>query len=214
MQVYSQRWKDKAKRNSPNKYHHHHHHHKFEGLYLLADVASLITIPNQTDSVLSKEKPPKPKRQRIKPRARVTRRAGPQPPPCFQDKIDGLNGQDLKLVIEKKLTKTDVKPYFARLAIPKGQMRNDFLSQEDHTILEQREATGINYKGMEVPLIEPSLAESTIVLKKWKLGRSKSYMLSSGWPKVVVDNGLEANNIIQLWSFKVNKSPHFALVKL
>lgn len=99
MQVYSQRCKDKAKSNSPNKY--HHHHHKFQGLSLLADVASLITIPNQSDSV-----------------ARVTRRAGPQPPPCFQDKIDGLNGQDLKLVIEKKLTKTDVKPYFARLAIP------------------------------------------------------------------------------------------------
>ena len=216
MQAYSQQWKDKAK-GSPNKY---HCYHKFEGLSVLAHVASLITIPNQSDSVLSKEKPPKPKRQRIKPRPRpkVTRRAGPHPPPClptqFKDKINGLNGQDLKLVIQKRLSKTDMKPHFARLSIPKGQVRTDFLSQEDHTILEQREANGINYKGIEVPLIEPSLAKSTIVLKKWKLGCSKSYMLSSGWQKVAVDNGLEADNIIQLWSFKVNQIVHLALVKL
>ncbi|XP_075674941.1 B3 domain-containing protein At1g05920-like [Castanea sativa] len=216
--VYSQRWKDKAM-GSPNKY---HRYHKFEGLAVLAHVASLISIPNQSDSVLSKEKPPKPKRLRIKPRPRprprVTRRAGPHPPPClptqFKDKINGLNGQDLKLVIQKILSKTDMKPHFARLSIPKGQVRTDFLSQEDHTILEQREANEINYKGMEVPLIEPSLAKSTIVLKKWKLGCSKSYILSSGWQKVAVDNGLEADNIIQLWCFKVNQIVHLALVKL
>ena len=185
---------------------------------MLAHAVSLITSPNQSDSVLSKEKPPKPKRQRIKPRPRVTQQAGPHPPPClptqFQDKINGLNGQDLKLVIQKRLSKTDIRPYFARLSIPNGQVRIDFLSKEDHTILEQREANRINYKGMEVPLIEPSLAESTIVLKKWKLGSSTSYMLSSGWQKVAVDNGLEADNIIQLWSFKVNQIVHLALVKL
>uniref|UniRef100_A0A7N2MX91 Uncharacterized protein n=1 Tax=Quercus lobata TaxID=97700 RepID=A0A7N2MX91_QUELO len=146
-----------------------------------------------TQDMLSKEKSPipKPKRQRINPTptSRVIQQAGPDSPPVlsiqFKHKIDELKGQDLKLVIQKQLSLTDMDSSSARLSIPKGQMRADFLAQEDQ---EQREPNSTSCKGMQVPLIEPSLADSTIILKKWKLDSGISYIFGSGWQTVAKKN--------------------------
>ena len=164
-----------------------------------------------------KSQEPNPKRQRINPS--VIRQVGPDPPPDlptqFRDKINELQGSDLKLVIQKQLSETDMKSHFARLSLPNGQLRVDFLSQVHQMILQQRQANGNGrYRGLEVPLIEPQLVESTITVKKWKLGSSTSYTLGSQWQQVANDNGLQVGNIIQIWSFKVDQRPHLALVKL
>ena len=143
--------------------------------------------------MLSKEKSslPKPKRQRINPtpKSRVIQQAGPDSPPVlsiqFKHKNDELKGQDLKLVIQKQLSLTDMDSSSARLSIPNGQMRADFLTQEDQ---EQREPNSTSCKGMQVPLIEPSLADSTIILKKWKLDSGISYIFGSGWQTVAKKN--------------------------
>uniref|UniRef100_A0A2N9HFK4 TF-B3 domain-containing protein n=1 Tax=Fagus sylvatica TaxID=28930 RepID=A0A2N9HFK4_FAGSY len=179
-----------------------------------------ILVPPKTKTTQEdegKSQEPKAKRQRINPS--VIRQVGPDPPPDlptqFRDKINELQGSDLKLVIQKKLSETDMKSHFARLSLPNGQLRADFLSQEHQTILQQRQAKGNGrYRGLEVPLIEPQLVESTITVKKWKLGSSTSYTLGSQWQQVANDNGLHVGNIIQIWSFKVDQSPHLALVKL
>jgi hypothetical protein len=139
-------------------------------------------------------------------------------PPCmpteFKDKIMRLQGSDINLVIQKELTITDMKAYQDRLSIPRCQMRYDFLSKEEQVSLEEKEADGIHFKGMEVPLIEPDLQVSTIFLKKWKLGSSNCYMLSKPWIKVAERNQLEPSNTIQLWSFRVDQKLHLALIKL
>ena len=161
--------------------------------YLGSSSATPIAIPNYSATVLSKEKSPipKPKRQRINPTpiSRVIQQAGPDSPPVlsiqFKHKIDVLKCQDLKLVIQKQLSLTDMDSSSARLSIPEGQMRADFLSQEDQ---EQREPNSTSCKGMRVPLIEPSLADSTIILKKWKLDSGISYIFGSGWQTVAKKN--------------------------
>uniref|UniRef100_A0A2N9FYE5 Uncharacterized protein n=1 Tax=Fagus sylvatica TaxID=28930 RepID=A0A2N9FYE5_FAGSY len=87
------------------------------------------TKRTQEDEGKSQE--PKAKRQRINPS--VIRQVGPDPPPDlptqFRDKINELQGSDLKLVIQKQLSETDMKSHFARLSLPNGQLRADFLSQ-------------------------------------------------------------------------------------
>ena len=187
--------------------------------HLGSSSATPIAIPNYSATVLSKEKSPipKPKRQRINPTpiSRVIQQAGPDSPPVlsiqFKHKIDVLKCQDLKLVIQKQLSLTDMDSSSARLSIPEGQMRADFLAQEDQ---EQREPNSTSCKGMQVPLIEPSLAYSTIILKKWKLDSGISYIFGSGWQTVAKKNWLKADDIIQPWSFRVNQRPCLALVKL
>ncbi|KAE8008250.1 hypothetical protein FH972_004780 [Carpinus fangiana] len=158
----------------------------------------------------------KPKRQRKNPTE--IKQAVPDQPPCMptelKDRIMGLQGSDIKLVIQKVLTDTDMKGSQDRLSIPRGQMRYDFLSREEQVSLEKKEADGKHFKGMEVPLIEPGLKESSIFLKKWKLGSSCSYMLSNPWINIAGRNGLKSGNSVQLWSFRVNQRPHLALIKL
>ncbi|KAE8008255.1 hypothetical protein FH972_004785 [Carpinus fangiana] len=141
----------------------------------------------------------------------------PDRPPCipteFKDKIMGLQGSDINLVIQKELTSSDMNASQARLSIPRGQMRYDFLSREEQVSLDEKEGT--RCKGMEVPLIEPSLQVSTIFLKMVKCNRvNKNYMLSKPWRKVAERNQLEPSNTIQLWSFRVDQKLHLALIKL
>ncbi|KAL0013242.1 hypothetical protein SO802_000311 [Lithocarpus litseifolius] len=149
---------------------------------------------------------------------RVTQQAGPDPPPDmpkeFKNRVMAKNGSDVKLVIQKKLSKTDMLGRFARLSLPKGQMRAEFLSEDEQMSLQQKEEDGVRYKGFKVQLIQPSLEECSISLKKWKQGSNNSYMLTSPWNEIAKNNGLEVGDIIQLWSFVVDHSPCLILIKL
>jgi hypothetical protein len=150
----------------------------------------------------------KPKRQRKNP-IEIK-----QMPTKFEDKIKGMQGSDIKLVIQKELTPSDLKVNNNRLTIPSGRMKHEFLNKEEQVRLQDKEADGIHFKGMEVPLIEPGLQESTIFLKKWQVGNTKPYVLSKPWIKVAERNKLKSSDTIQLWSFRVNQSLHLVLIKL
>jgi hypothetical protein len=137
-----------------------------------------------------------------------------QMPTKLEVKIKGMQGSDIKLVIQKELTPSDLKANNNRLTIPSGQMKHEFLNKEEQVKLQDKEADGIHFKGMEVPLIEPGLQESTILLKEWQVGNTKPYVLSNPWIKVAERNKLKSSDTIQLWSFRVNQSLHLALIKL
>jgi len=137
-----------------------------------------------------------------------------QMPTKFEDKIKGMQGSDIMLVIQKELTPSDLKANNNRLTIPSGQMKHEFLNKEEQVRLQDKEADGIHFKGMKVPLIEPGLQESTILLKEWQVGNTKPYVLSNPWIKVAERNKLKSSDTIQLWSFRVNQSLHLALIKL
>lgn len=150
----------------------------------------------------------------------------PKLPTEFEQKVKGeLKGSDVKLVIEKELSKTDMEKHQNRLLIPRAQANVEFLTEEEKATLNEKH--GYHYIGMEVPMIywktkelmeaplmEPRLDSSTIWLKNWKSGNKNALVLASPWTKIATENGLEIGNIIQLWSFRVKQELHMALVKL
>ncbi|XP_059448674.1 putative B3 domain-containing protein At5g35780 [Corylus avellana] len=162
------------------------------------------------------EKSRKSKKQRKNPTK--IKQEVPDRPPCmpaeFKEKIMGLQGSDIKFVIQKKLTITDMKASQNRLSVPRDPKRDDFLRSEEQLSLQEKEADGIHFKGKKVQLIEPGLQLSTIILKKWKLGSRNCYVLSNTWMDVAKRNRLKPGNTIQLWSLRVNQELHLALIKL
>ncbi|XP_071924954.1 putative B3 domain-containing protein At1g05615 [Coffea arabica] len=95
--------------------------------------------------------------------------------------------------------------------IPVKQVLNHgFLTEEE------RRRFNIDNKQQEIDalLIEPSLAQSGIKLKKWYMGNSEVYVLVSGWNEVVKRNGLKPETPVQLWSFKKDSQLYFVLVRL
>jgi hypothetical protein len=123
-----------------------------------------------------------------------------------------LQGSDVKMVIKKVLTKTDLDPSCNRFLIPSKKTSAVFLTQEEQDNIVQKKQDGLHFQGMEVSLIEPSLKESSIWLKKWNVGKSMSYVLSSPWISVATTNGLDVGDVITLWSFRVDGRLYFAIM--
>ncbi|KAM7276412.1 hypothetical protein ACFE04_018278 [Oxalis oulophora] len=128
-------------------------------------------------------------------------------PVAFKEEIKKMGGSDELLVIRKALTKTDLEYSQGRLSIPRGQIKAEFLTENEKLLLQKN---GNQYGAIEADLIEPSLHISKISLKRW--GSSKCYQLSSKWNSVVEKNNLEEGDMIQLWSYRVNSDVCFALV--
>ncbi|XP_057440770.1 uncharacterized protein LOC130732800 [Lotus japonicus] len=131
-----------------------------------------------------------------------------------QEKIQELGGSEVKLVIQKKLHKSDVNAGHNRFSIPSQQiLARDFLTQEEVTLLNGRE--GGKPAGLTVNVLDPSLELwEGLRLKKWEMTSSPTYNIIGGWMKVVKNSGLEPEDVVQLWSFRSNGQLNFALVKL
>nr|POE67141.1 putative b3 domain-containing protein [Quercus suber] len=133
---------------------------------------------------------------------------GPNPPPDlpqeFQEKIKDMGGRDKLLVIQKKLFKTDITKGNNRFSIPLRQIvRADFLTEEEKELLRARHK-------IEVQFIDPMLKIGDIVLAQWDMPKdtgntSSTYVLISTWNEVQESNGLNIDDVVQLWSFRVNR---------
>ncbi|KAM7269040.1 hypothetical protein ACFE04_024537 [Oxalis oulophora] len=154
-------------------------------------------------------KPKKQKRRRID----ITRPTdeSPELPLRFKNKIDQLKGFDVKLVIQKRLYKSDIEDNNGRFSIPLKQIRNDFLTTDDIELLDKQ-----NSAGVKVELLDPCLDMTDMYLKKWKMGNIFVYNLLTGWKSVVrkIENGLFMGVEVQLWSFRSDNKLCFALVNL
>ncbi|KAL6321158.1 hypothetical protein AAG906_012930 [Vitis piasezkii] len=135
---------------------------------------------------------------------------GEDPPPELPEdlkvRIRELNGTRPILVLEKQLFKTDINEGENRLSMPLNQIRREFLSEEEKMRV---------VEGMQVKLIQPSLEETTVTFKKWKMKEScHLYVFTREWKLIVNDNSLEARTRIQVWSFRVGSELWFALVRV
>ncbi|CAF1923846.1 unnamed protein product [Brassica oleracea var. botrytis] len=132
-----------------------------------------------------------------------------------------LEVKDAILIFEKTLSVSDVNPNQSRFLIPfKKLKRNDFLTQEESSFLEQDE----NKKGMKKPGVEALLVNErsqtwSLVFKRWVMKKEKdsqngslNYVLNRGWNDIVKDNKLKANDKISLWSFRFDGVLCFSLV--
>ncbi|RYQ99695.1 hypothetical protein HN51_050104 [Arachis hypogaea] len=136
-------------------------------------------------------------------------------PQNFKNLISDMGGSKITLLIEKTLYQSDLNPQQNRLSIPSQQVKDkDFLLPTELEILEEK-------KGIKVKLIQPSLEITELTLIKWFMHKgpesekvSISYVLRSNWVKVAKANNLEKDDVVQVWSFRVDEKLCMAIVKL
>ncbi|KAI5353923.1 PREDICTED: B3 [Prunus dulcis] len=73
----------------------------------------------------------------------------------------------------------------------------------------------VNSFGTPVKVLDPSLKEYTLRLKKWTMGGSVVYNLVSGWREIAKANKLKTSDTLQLWSFRDDSNKlGFVLIKI
>ncbi|XP_069147618.1 putative B3 domain-containing protein At5g35780 [Solanum lycopersicum] len=127
--------------------------------------------------------------------------------------------ESAKLVIEKTLFETDVKPAEGRFSIPQKQILNQFLTPEEEQLLNERDGANKMREIMNVMLIEPSHKIGEINLRKWTMNKNNgkascSYVLVKHWNDVVTRNRLSHGMKMQLWAFRKGETLCFALVNV
>ncbi|XLS91311.1 hypothetical protein HN51_067319 [Arachis hypogaea] len=136
-------------------------------------------------------------------------------PQNFKNLISDMGGSRITLLIEKTLYPSDLNPQQNRLSIPSQRVKDkDFLLPTELETLEEK-------KGIKVKLIQPSLEITELTLIKWFMHKgpksekvSVSYILRSNWVKVAKANNLQKDDVIQVWSFRVEDKLCMAIVKL
>ncbi|CAH8282418.1 unnamed protein product [Eruca vesicaria subsp. sativa] len=155
-------------------------------------------------------KPPVKKRKApVKQKEPVRRESGVTPPGWLVELMGKKNGVDGKMVIEKVITKTDLKPDQGRFLIPFKQItEDDFLTKAELKILEKHRSKdgekGVDRpKGVDVILLNSNDAEKecNANLRIWDMWTTSNYALCCGWNKFVRQNDLAANQTRRLWSF-------------
>ncbi|PNX92662.1 B3 domain-containing protein [Trifolium pratense] len=145
----------------------------------------------------------------------------PELPLAFKEKIEQMEGSEVKLVIQKKLTVSDVTKSKSRFSIPIKKMIKDcnFLRPEEESSLDyarQKKTDGKKLDGMLVSVLDPNLIlHDGICFKKWKMAKNNEiYNLTKKWNHLVAKNRFKEKEKVQLWSFRSHKKLYFALVKL
>jgi hypothetical protein len=140
----------------------------------------------------------------------------PELPLAFKEKIEELKGSDVMLVIQKELTKTDMKKNNGRLSIPVKQVINEkFLEPNEKSFLHYRKEGRKRRIGISVSVLDPSLELwERMSIKKWRMVNSDTYNITDDWYKLVEKNNLKEGQKVQVWSFRRHRQLCFALVKL
>ncbi|WCJ43688.1 hypothetical protein M5689_024412 [Euphorbia peplus] len=133
----------------------------------------------------------------------------------LHQRIETKGGRDIKLVIMKQLFISDLEEQQGRLSMPFAQIRDatlSFLTQDENTAL-------ANKCEMPVMLMEPCKYESDMILVRWRLTSSYSFVLRTNWNRVLQRNHFQdkyfkLSDVIQVWSFRVGPQLWFAIDKV
>ncbi|TYH36630.1 hypothetical protein ES332_D13G277000v1 [Gossypium tomentosum] len=122
--------------------------------------------------------------------------------------VENMGGSNCVLVIQKQLFFSDVNPQASRLLIPVSQVESrEFLNESEVERLKNKEA-------IQACLVEPSMEETEINFKWWDMRKNSMYVITTSWNSIVKNNRLKVEDIVQLWSFRVDSTLCFALQKL
>ncbi|XP_050919502.1 B3 domain-containing protein At2g24670-like [Lathyrus oleraceus] len=97
-----------------------------------------------------------------------------------------------------------------RLSMPITQIRSDFLTEIEKTILETRDQEG-KPVGLKVIVLDPCFNEFSLSLKKWNMNTTSVYNLVQDWSPVLLENNFKENQKLDIWSFRVNDKLYFLL---
>ncbi|KAL0732355.1 hypothetical protein Bca4012_008564 [Brassica carinata] len=137
------------------------------------------------------------------------------------------NGAELKKIIKKELSATDVRLSHDRLSMPCSNIIDlDFLSPMEQRIMEEDDEGKKRKTGVDAKLVvklgdSDVLKEFDVNLRRWKMKKKRGnhtfvYNLIR-WKQVVEGEGscgLKKRNKIRLWSFHSDGKLYFALATL
>nr|XP_011470228.1 PREDICTED: uncharacterized protein LOC105353155 [Fragaria vesca subsp. vesca] len=128
--------------------------------------------------------------------------------------IESFEKAKMYMVIEKQLFQTDMAKSANRLSMPLKQIKPEsFLDKDEIKFLADQ-------NDWLVSVISPKLEDEALTFRQWDMpknngGVSSSYVLKQRWNEVRNKNGLQKDDLIQVWSFRdVGNNLHFALVLL
>ncbi|KAG2330406.1 hypothetical protein Bca52824_001586 [Brassica carinata] len=114
-----------------------------------------------------------------------------------------INGYDPKLILAKKLYKSDIDKVQSRLSLPSNQVvTSDFLSEEESRVIYEQSVLKNRTEGLSVVLVDPLLKKHVVDLRKWKMGGNWNYVFVDGWNQVVSTNTFKVGNVYHVWSFR------------
>ncbi|KAL5080464.1 hypothetical protein RYX36_008885 [Vicia faba] len=136
------------------------------------------------------------------------------PPPDFPSHVNNmikvLNGSDIKYIMCKELFKSDLNYNLKRLSMPIAKIKSDFLTEIEKAILETRDQEGKPI-GLKVTVLDPCFNEFSLFLKKWNMNTTSIYNLVQDWTLVLSKNNFKENQMIDIWSFRVNNKLYLLL---
>ncbi|KAK5833384.1 hypothetical protein PVK06_017209 [Gossypium arboreum] len=71
-----------------------------------------------------------------------------------------------------------------------------------------------NKEAIKACSVESSIEETEINFKWWDMHKNTMYILMTFWNSIIRNNRLKVENLVQLWSFRVNSTLCFALKQL
>ncbi|KAE8690822.1 SET domain protein 16 isoform 1 [Hibiscus syriacus] len=152
----------------------------------------------------------------LKPKLKRSKKQKPQssiPTPDMPDTfkryiLEDMGGSGLVLVIQKTLFFSDVNHTASRFSVPFSQVKS-------HDFLTTIEADDLAHKKpMQVCFLDPSMEKTTMTFNRWDMGKNSLYVMIESWNSVVKSNKLKKDEIVQLWSFRMNSELCFALVRV
>ncbi|XP_050289206.1 B3 domain-containing protein At1g32030-like [Quercus robur] len=128
----------------------------------------------------------------------------------YKNFIKTVKGFEELLLIQKALYPTDIAKMENRLSMPLGQIRAKFLREEEKQDLDQHRME------VEVPFIEPSGTFNKAFLRQWDMkkasgSKSSMYVLKKNWNDIVMANKLKEDDVVQVWSFRLEKDDQLCL---
>ncbi|XP_028801777.1 B3 domain-containing protein At2g32645-like [Neltuma alba] len=136
----------------------------------------------------------------------------------LKKRIDDNGGYNIRMIIEKKLYKSDLCKTNDRFSFPKNKIlmeAEDFLKPQESELLMAKDAETKKLQGIPVLVLDPNLEEFDLVLKRWSMTGCFTYNLTHHWYDIVKCNNFQVGDVVQLWSFRrFDDQLGFALVKL
>lgn len=181
-------------------------------------ILSEIALLSDADGVTSKEERNSIEKKLALKKGKKRVDFGPNPPPVlptnFLNKIRHMHGKYIVRVIQKPLYNSDISKPECRFSIPVKQVQQEFLTKQEKILLDTCDSHKKKASRIEATLIDPSLTEKKISLRKWETKKkhhiygsgssysSSSYVLMNKWYNIVEENQLKKGDVVQVWAFR------------
>ncbi|XP_022998957.1 B3 domain-containing protein At2g31720-like [Cucurbita maxima] len=124
-----------------------------------------------------------------------------------------MGGYRVQMIIEKKLTATDMRTNQGRLSLPKKMVRVEFMTAEEEKMLEHRSKGDDELNYIDTFIVGSDLRVNPIRFKKWLMGKNYVNCLVNKWNSFARAYGLKTGTKVRVWSFRVDERDENDVVK-